>query len=290
MIFQTGDHQTEIPLWVNFCAISYNKLKTLEDRNRDPIGFAGNANLSVALPFDGNFVSKNNLNYTNDPNQIIAQITGADPKTRADKTRIKGLPFLLEQDQGSGKVSINDTPENEIIDPNVYMSVDMMDMMFLGGGKRSYVITCKLVCKSAEDSKAAARVCSMLSSQCWPLLQSQGVLDGNAKLLHPDLWVVWMSIAPGLLVRAREWHDGIGPQLSVLTSVQTARAGGENNRVLAIGSLNNARDVLPLIYTISLTFSELEPAIQDPYDWTVINRSRALKGGVNQPTPSSNNP
>ena len=202
---------------------------------------------------------------------------------------IKGLPFLLEQDEG-GRVSINDTPENETIDPNVYMSVDMMDMMFLGSGKRSYVITCKLVCKSAADSKAAARVCSMLSSQCWPLLQSQGVLDGNAKLLHPDLWVVWMSIAPGLLVRAPEWHDGIGPQLSVLTSVQTARAGGENNRVLAIGSVNNARDVLPLVYTISLTFSELEPAIQDPYAFTVINRSRALKGGVNQPTSSSDNP
>ena len=290
-IFPAGSAQTETPFWINFAAIPYSKLKAYENRVRRPRAYINLATVSVSLPFSGSFESSNSLNYTNDANAVIEQTMGN--ATTVEDVRLQGLAARLEEDVETGTVGVNQTPvESTKNSANKYMSVDMMDMMFLGGSFREYSMEFNLICKSAQDSHLGGAVCSIFSSQCWPLLNPRSSSNsGNAKLMHPDLWVIWLSKLPFQNSMANDldntWVDGIGPNLCVLTDVITKRVGGENNRILAISNsdvptsrrnpgMSDERPPLPLQYKLALAFVELEVSIQNPNEYQVLNRSRAL--------------
>lgn len=277
--FPSGSHINEIPLWINFASISYNQLKTRKSRNADPRTRVGNASMTVSVPFDGNFANTNNLNYTSDAAEVL-NLMGIEDPTSAENIRLKGLSQML-QDSHDGARNLKSMPAPEVNTPNVYMSVDMMDTMFVGGGRRGYEINFDMIARSAEDSKAAGRVCGALSSQCWPLLNPGSPLaNGNAKLLHPDIWVIYLSDQPCKVSGSDEcdntWNDGIGPQLCVLQTVTTQRQGGQNSRILTIK--DNGTFPQPLYYKVSLSFVELEPAIQSSRKYETINRSTAFGG------------
>ena len=172
----------------------------------------------------------------------------------------------------------------------------MMDMMFLGGSRRSYNIDFNLICRSPEDSESAGAICAVLSSLCWPLLNTTGTFqraatNGNAKLVHPDIWLISLSEKPGDFTDSSKfdnlWNDGLGPQICVLTDVNTKRVGGENSRILGINrdfptsrqtDGNGDPTPMPLFYKITLSFTELEVSVQDQSSYSVISRSRAFFG------------
>ena len=286
--FPSGDHVNEIPLWINFSAISYDKLKTRESRAGSPATKASEATMVASVPFNGSFTNSNNLQYTNDARSILT-LMGLPETTNTQNIRLKGLAQMLDTDD-RGKVELRTEKPEGPDSANIYMSVDMMDMMFVGGGNRAYQIDFNLVCRSSEDSVVAGNLCAALSSQCWPLLNIGGGANGNAKLKHPDIWAITLSEQPGDFGNQEKvnnsWNDGTGPQLCVLTDVQTKRVGGENSRILGINrnrptsrqnSGSGDSSPLPLWYQVSLNFVELEPTIQDRTEYIVKNRSSAFE-------------
>ncbi len=289
--FPSGPHINEIPLWINFSAIQYSKVKTRVQRNRTPAQAAGEATVTASVPFNGSFTNSNSLQYTNEATFILS-LMGLPETTNTENIRLNGLAQMLDKDASTGMMRLMESPTTENPNSaNIYMSVDMMDMMFVGGGNRGYIIDFNLVCRSPRDSLNAGELCSVLSSQCWPLLNTGGLANGNAKLEHPDIWAITLSEKPGDFGSSRKfdhsWNDGIGPQLCVLTDVKTKRVGGENSRILGINrnpptsrQTDGAGDSspLPLWYQVSLSFVELEPAIQDRNNYYVINRSSAFGG------------
>ena len=292
--FPSGPHRAEIPLWINFSAIPYKRVKTKVEREQNTSTIAKDRTVTVSVPFNGNFTSQNKVRYTDDP-MVVLKVMGLGTLTNAKAARIEGLTQLL-QTSNTGEVTLNQQMVTSAVaaNGNVYMSVDMMDMMFLGGSRRSYSIDFNLICRSPEDSQVAGAICSVLSSKCWPLINdaagAQGPSNGNAKLMHPDIWAVTLSEQPGKFGDNGKinslWNDGVGPQICVLTDVNTRRVGGENSRILGInrdfptsrqtgGSAESTP--MPLFYKITLTFTELEPAIQSKYDYSTYSRSRALR-------------
>ena len=283
--FPSGSHVNEIPLWINFSAIPYNKAKTRVQRRGSPQSVAGKAHVNVSVPFNGSFTNSNKVDFTNDAN-LILQLMGLPETTNTQNIRLKGLTQMLDTDD-DGKVSLLSKPVEGVDSPNIYMSIDMMDMMFTGGGNRAYQIDFNLICRSPGDSIVAGNLCAVLSSLCWPMLAINGLADGNAKLEHPDIWAITISEQPGKFsgIADNTWNDGIGPQLCVLTDVNTKRIGGENSRILGINrNMPTSRQSagqgnsspLPLWYQVSLNFVELEPAVQDRSTYSVVNRSTAF--------------
>ena len=135
--FPSGPHRAEIPLWINFSAIPYEFLKTKTNREKNTDVIAGNRTVTVSVPFNGNFTSQNKVRYTDDP-VVVLDIMGFGTLTNAKAARIEGLTQLL-QTSNTGEVTLNPDSLRRGTDPangNVYMSVDMMDMMFLGGSRR----------------------------------------------------------------------------------------------------------------------------------------------------------
>lgn len=286
-IFPSGPHIDEIPLWINFSAIPYANLKTRDDRAKGVSAIAAQANVTVSLPFNGNFTNLNKILYSSDPIKVL-ELIGLPTTTSTIEPRLQGLAQLLATSP-EGEVTYNPTTPPST-NANIYMSVDMMDMMFLGGSRRSYNIDFNLICRSPEDSESAGVICAVLSSLCWPLLNILNTAsNGNAKLEHPDIWLINLSEQPGEFQNSSKvnnsWNDGIGPQICVLTDVNTKRVGGENSRILGINrDFPTSRQTagsgestpLPLFYKISLSFTELEPSIQDRESYSVISRSRAF--------------
>lgn len=299
-IFPAAPHINEIPVWINFSSIAYDKVKSREQRNGPPGELCGGATVVASVPFNGSFTNSNKLNYTNNPMEVLT-LMGLGDLTNAGDIRLRGLAQVLEENSdnsfGIKTQTPPGTPGQDQAAADTYMSVDMMDMMFLGGGNRGYQIEFDLVCRSPEDSYAAGQLCGALSSQCWPLLNISGNANGNAKLKHPDIWAITLSEFPGQFGAGNKfdnlWNDGVGPQLCVLTDVLTKRVGGENSRILGINrNRPNSRQQsgtgdpapLPLWYKVSLSFIELEPTIQDPVAYKAINRSSAF-GGRSSDTP-----
>lgn len=292
--FPSGPHRAEIPLWINFSAIPYNRVKTKVERERNTQAIAGDRTVTVSVPFNGNFTSQNKVRYTDDP-MVVLKVMGLGTLTNAKAARIEGLTQLLTTANNTGEVTLNQQMVTSAVQANgnVYMSVDMMDMMFLGGSRRSYNIDFNLICRSPEDSQVAGAICSVLSSKCWPLINDAaqtGPSNGNAKLMHPDIWAVTLSEQPGKFGNVGKinslWNDGVGPQICVLTDVNTRRVGGENSRILGINrDFPTSRQTggvaestpMPLFYKITLSFTELEPAIQSKDDYSTYSRSRAFR-------------
>ena len=291
-IFPAAPHISEIPVWINFSSIAYDKVKSREQRNGPPGELCGGATVVASVPFNGSFTNSNKLNYTNNPMEVLT-LMGLGDMTNAGDIRLRGLAQVLEEKSdnsfGIKTQTPPGTPGQDQAAADTYMSVDMMDMMFLGGGNRGYQIEFDLVCRSPQDSYAAGQLCAALSSQCWPLLNISGNANGNAKLKHPDIWAISLSKFPGQFGGEDEfndlWNDGAGPQLCVLTDVLTKRVGGENSRILGINrnrpssrqqSGTGDPTPLPLWYKVSLSFIELEPTIQDPVAYKAINRSSAF--------------
>lgn len=278
--FPSGNHIKEIPLWINFCAIPYSKMKLKDQRRGDPRSHVFQASMTASVPFNGSFSNSNNLIYT-DNAAVILQYMGSPTTTSTEHIRLGGLSQMMAID-GAGKVSVTIPPPTAPTAANMYMSVDMMDVMYLGGGRRGYQINFDMIARSAQDSLVAGKICAALSSQCWPLLNANtqpGTLGGNAKLMHPDIWVIYLSDIPGSISTAfkcdNSWNDGIGPQLCVLHNVVSTRVGGSNARLLGIHGPGDS-DPKPMWYKVSLSFVELETSIQSPTHYEVINRSTAL--------------
>jgi len=298
--FPAAPHINEIPVWINFSSIAYDKVKSREERNGSPTKYCDEATVVASVPFNGSFTNSNKLNYTNNPMEVLT-LMGLGDMTNAGDIRLRGLAQMLEQntkDDSLGLIAQTaaGTPGKDQATSNTYMSVDMMDMMFLGGGNRGYQIEFDLVCRSPQDSYAAGQLCGALSSQCWPLLNISGNANGNAKLKHPDIWAISLSEFPGQFGGEDQfnnlWNDGVGPQLCVLTDVLTKRVGGENSRILGINrNRPNSRQQsgtgdpapLPLWYKVSLSFIELEPTIRIG-GYKAINRSSAF-GNRSPDTP-----
>lgn len=292
--FPSGPHVDEIPLWINFSAIPYALIKTREEREKSNQAIAGNAHVTVSVPFNGNFTNQNKVLYSSDPNEVLKLIGLVQPTDTRD-ARIFGLTQLLQENSSTGELTMPNTRLSNA-SANIYMSVDMMDMMFQGGSRRSYNIDFNLICRSPEDSESAGAICGVLSSLCWPLLNTTGpfqssATNGNAKLVHPDIWLISLSERPGEFGDSSKfdnlWNDGMGPQICVLTDVNTKRIGGENSRILGINrdfptsrqtDGNGDPTPMPLFYKITLSFTELEVSVQDQSSYSVISRSRAFFG------------
>lgn len=290
--FPSGPHVDEIPLWINFSAIHYIDIKTRGDREQTNQAIASLANVTVSVPFNGNFTNQNKVLYSSDPNEVLKLIGLVNPTDTRD-ARIFGLTKMLQENPTTGELSVPSSAMSSA-SANIYMSVDMMDMMFLGGSRRSYNIDFNLICRSPEDSESAGAICAVLSSLCWPLLNTTNTRrasNGNAKLVHPDIWLISLSEQPGEFGDSSKfdnlWNDGIGPQICVLTDVNTKRVGGENSRILGINrdfptsrqtDGNGDPTPMPLFYKITLSFTELEVSVQDEFSYGVISRSRAFKG------------
>ena len=292
--FPSGPHVDEIPLWINFSAIPYALIKTRKEREKSNQTIAANAHVTVSVPFNGNFTNQNKVLYSSDPNEVLKLIGLVQPTDTRD-ARIFGLTKMLQEDVATGFLTVPSNPMSSA-SANIYMSVDMMDMMFLGGSRRSYNIDFNLICRSPEDSESAGAICAVLSSLCWPLLNTTGTFqraatNGNAKLVHPDIWLISLSEKPGDFTDSSKfdnlWNDGLGPQICVLTDVNTKRVGGENSRILGINrdfptsrqtDGNGDPTPMPLFYKITLSFTELEVSVQDQSSYSVISRSRAFFG------------
>lgn len=278
----------EVPLWINFGHIPYYKVKKSVERSGPPRSQVGKADNVLSVPCPANLSSTNRLNYTRDPTLIMKLLYGGDTPTTTELIRLHGISQLLGTPANPKKANMlvgadvmNHMRRSN--DTNLYLRVDMMDTMFNGSGVKTYEFDIDILCKSPWDSISAATISNIFTSKCWPKLYPGQPHNGNAKLQHPDIWVIWISENPGDVNTGESsqfWYDGDGPQLSVLEAVATTRVGLEDNRILAIQQDPLVNEgFVPLQYKIELVFSELEPTIQDSNTIInkTVNRSTALK-------------
>lgn len=272
--------QNIIPLWMRFNVFSYSENAlvrynaSLRGRGDTSIPFLdGNLLANITVPAQISFIATTAVGYGK-------KVTDAALSTPS----LYGLGDIkqaIDNFVGYFADKVESTVERGMKEfgyGESFPEADVYDLAYVGGGPtRSYNVSILLPCFNEADSNMASDIAQAFEAYSLPSASSWGNI-ANTKFYHPPLWSFGITKSLNSLVYDKSWTGQ--PQLSVLQTVKTKRVPLESNSLSGIG--NNIR---PMVYSISLAFSELEPAVrvsgsQITSRSGIISAGRALRLGV----------
>lgn len=295
----TPEIQDKIPLWMRFYVYAYpssagNRFAAQQRvAGAEDILGSGLSVLStpltkqlanIVLPAQISFISTTGLPYQNKKTvaeNFLPTLFGLGTALNLKNSVVSGIAKQLAriaQDFAATQFGFG-----EPVDISGNM---MQDLTFVGGGSyRQFSISIYLPCFYENDSRKAAEITKAFEAYCLPTATSAGSAS-STKFYHPPVWVMGTSTSLDSMAFDSDWCGY--PQLSVLTTVKTKRVPLETSTLSGIGP-----DIKPMVYTISLVFQELEPALRvvspgipgvlsRPAGTRITNRSSTISVGLAQ--------
>lgn len=272
----TSQLQTSIPLWMRLNAYAYaeNALNRFEasqaGRGETNIPTLSKLLANIVVPAQISFISTTAIPYgkkATDATMSTPSYFGlGDIKTAFDDF----LGYYGSMVQGGGE-----SVAQEMGFGGALPEPDMYDLAFVGGGSyRSFNLSLNLPCFTEQDSEVASQIADAFEAFCLPTGTSWGNLT-NTKFFNPPLWTFGVSKTLSSVKFDKSWTGQ--PQLSVLQTVKIKRVPLESSSLVAVGS-----NLKPMVYGISLAFSELEPSLRVPLQNTITSRSGLIASGRSQ--------
>jgi hypothetical protein len=248
--------KSKIPLWMRFYAFSYtqNALNRFEASKRGAGEFniptLSNMLLNIVVPAQISLITTTSPSFkhkTTDATTSTPPLFGIGGIKQTFDDFIGNIGSYIEE-LGSDIIQ-------EMGYGGAMPEPDMYDLTFAGGGpSRSFNVTVNLPCFTTSDSKMAADIANAFEAYSLPTGTSWGNI-ANTKFYHPPLWSFGNSVSLNSTQINKAWTGQ--PQLSVLTAVKTKRIPLESSSVVGVGN-----DIDPMVYSISLAFTELEPSVR----------------------------
>lgn len=295
----TPEIQGKVPLWMRFYVYAYPS--TAGGRFAAQQRMAGSEDIlgsgvsvlstpltkqlaNIVIPAQISFISTTGLPYQNKTTvaeNFLPSLFGLGSLLNLKNFAVQGLAkqaTRIFQDFAASQFGFG-----EPVDVSQRM---LSDLTFAGGGSyRQFSISVYLPCFFENDSIAAAEITKAFEAYCLPTATSAGSAS-STKFYHPPVWVMGTSSSLDRLAYDSDWCGY--PQLSVLTTVKTKRVPLETSTLSGIGP-----NIKPMVYTISLVFQELEPALRivapgvpgifsRPSGTRITNRSSTVSAGFGQ--------
>lgn len=264
----TFELQGKIPLWMRFYAYAYPTTAGNRFAAQQRVASGGNILgdaisvlstpltkqlANIVLPAQISFISTTGLPYQNRVSKaesFLPNLFGLGAALNAANSTASGIAAKIEEIARDFLAS-----QFGFGEPDSIASKMANDLVFAGGGSyRQFSISIYLPCFYENDSIAAAEITKAFEAYCLPTASSSGNL-ASTKYYHPPIWVMGTSSSLNSMAFDSDWCGF--PQLSVLTTVKTKRVPLETSTLSAIGP-----NIKPMVYTISLLFQELEPALR----------------------------
>lgn len=296
---KTPEIQDKIPLWMRFYTYAYpssagNRFAAQQRiASTEDIFSTGSSVLStpltkqlanIVVPAQISFISTTGLPYKNKKTiaeNFLPDLFGLGTALNFRNMQLQGISKRLTRiarDFAATQFGFGE--------PVDFSGNMMQDLTFDGGGSyRQFSISIYLPCFYETDSLAAAEITKAFEAYCLPTANSFGSASGT-KFYHPPVWVMGTSSSLDSIAFDSDWCGY--PQLSVLTTVKTKRVPLETSTLSGIGP-----NIKPMVYTISLAFQELEPALRivtpgvpfsfsRPAGTKITNRSSTISVGLAQ--------
>lgn len=257
----------EIPLFITFTARDYT--------NRRANRVAGGGNffsqesklVQFTLPVPTNMTSSTNIDFergkTNETpiiEGLLGMFTDQGGGARSFGSLLASLPLI-------GRIA----SPNFIRDITVggqlgLVDQDRSEMLFNQAQFRTFQFNFSMVAKNRLDAERASEIANAAEAFALP---SPDIV--NQKMFHPPLWQWYVTAqGAGKTETAKLWAGQ--PQTSVLTAVTVNRTGAGG--AFSVTDKSGGSVPKPLVTNLSLTFTELEPNLQNLGE--IISRSAAL--------------
>ena len=146
---------------------------------------------------------------------------------------------------------------------------DRSEMLFNQANFRTFQFNFSLVARNEVDAEIASQIANGFETNAYPIPDKV-----NQSMRHPPLWQWYVTASEGGKIASGKLWAG-QPQTSVLTSVTVNRTGGGGVYSVKDSGIGRGGEPQPLVTNLSLTYTELEPNLQDD-NGNIISRSAAL--------------
>ena len=147
---------------------------------------------------------------------------------------------------------------------------DRSEMLFNQANFRTFQFNFSMVARNEVDAEIASQIANGFETNAYPIPDKV-----NQSMRHPPLWQWYVTASEGGKIASGKLWAG-QPQTSVLTSVTVNRTGGGGVYSVKDSGIGRGGDgPQPLVTNLSLTYTELEPNLQDD-NGNIISRSAAL--------------
>ena len=146
---------------------------------------------------------------------------------------------------------------------------DRSEMLFNQANFRTFQFNFSLVARNEVDAEIASQIANGFETNAYPIPDRV-----NQSMRHPPLWQWYVTASEGGKIASGKLWAG-QPQTSVLTSVTVNRTGGGGVYSVKDSGIGRGGEPQPLVTNLSLTYTELEPNLQDD-NGNIISRSAAL--------------
>ena len=146
---------------------------------------------------------------------------------------------------------------------------DRSEMLFNQANFRTFQFNFSMVARNEVDAAVASQIANGFETNAYPIPDKV-----NQSMRHPPLWQWYVTASEGGKIASGKLWAG-QPQTSVLTSVTVNRTGGGGVYAVKDSGVGFTDEPQPLVTNLSLTYTELEPNLQDD-NGNIISRSAAL--------------
>lgn len=293
----TASVRNSIPLWLKFYCYEYSSTALGRAQIRSSSGGGGSIipgivakeKAQIWLPAQPGYQTTTAHTYTLEPTQaetlfpraigdVAATVTGKLPSglvNTLEDVYKKAFDRVQRIERFGGRLSGFASD----------IQFDLKDNTYRGEGpSRNYEFRLLLPCLTADDSVAAANLIQAFEALSLPTARSffAGLLT---RYFHPPLWMFGIGPAGDYKLDAN-WSGS--PQVCVLKTVSAKRTSFDagTNALAGIGS---GSGIKPVAYTLSLVFSELEPAFRYTTPGQSTSTAITNRSGVLVSTGSSKN-
>tara|TARA_R110002110_G_scaffold83603_4_gene217048 strand:+ start:2533 stop:3369 length:837 start_codon:yes stop_codon:yes gene_type:complete len=238
---ETGGFATKdmVPLWLNFKAVEYETKTILRNNvNREKAPNDADVLADISLPMPKNIESNNSINYSTETENRGFDATAAGFGQAVNT--LGGTTTLLKDVTGySGLYGRRPMDERASI--------------FKGASMRQHNYDWLLVPKGPGDGEMIANIAKCFQTLAYPRRFGHEV---RTKVIHPLVWHI-VALDTRNEGGGAKFRWDLGPLASVISNVKIQSAGAAGGLYLQ----GNPYDAYPAATRISITFTELEPAI-----------------------------
>ena len=170
-----------------------------------------------------------------------------------------GLQDLLQFSSTAGQIKMDETSAK-----------------FGGSQLRTHTYDWELVPTSKEEAESIEKAAKAFHVGGYPRLSG---VQSSSRMIHPDLWIINSAQMSGMGKFGEQWRWDMQPLPAVITNVNIVNHGSAGGSY----ALGSKKENYPVKTNLSVTFAELDPAIQDGNH--IISRSMArsfIKAGVDE--------
>jgi len=229
----------DLPWVMNFQSFKFSGRQML----RGNVGGEGGAKWDLWLPPPKQINGIDSINYTQE-----FKDEGINPSWQ-------GITDFFNTGMGIGTGAL------DVIQVSGSFGLEKMDermATFGGASLRPHRYDWELVPTSIEESKSIEEVARAFQVGAYPLFGGDMNISAASRVVHPDLWLINSAQLSGVGGKFGDnWRWDMSPLPSVIQSVNITSQGAAGGSY----AMGNRRDNHPVKWNLSVTFVELEPAI-----------------------------